>query len=104
MITGNGNIKTYLHRFKIIDSPKCSCGHNDHTTEHLLLDCALLNKERDSLISTVSRTDDWPTNKHILIRKHFKAFIRFTNQISFDKLNAHNTLATSEQHPSYTYA
>jgi hypothetical protein len=94
MITDHGNIKTYLHRFKLIDSPKCPCGHNDQTTEHLLLDCTLLNKERDSLISAVSRTDDWPTNKHILIRKHYKAFTRFTNQISFDKLNAHNTLAT----------
>jgi hypothetical protein len=81
MITGHGNIKTYLHRFKIADSPKCSCGHNDQTTEHLLLDCTLLNKERDTLISAVSRTDDWPINKHILIRKHYKAFTRFTNQI-----------------------
>ena len=94
MITGHGNIKTYLHSFKITDSPKCPCGHNDQTTEHLLLNCTLLNEERDSLISAVSRTDDWPTNKHILIRKHYKAFTRFTNQISFDKLNAHNTLAT----------
>ena len=41
-----------------------------------------------------SRTDDWPTDKHKLITKHYKAFTRFTNQISFDKLNAHNTLMT----------
>jgi hypothetical protein len=89
MITGHGNITIYLHRFKIIDSPKCPCGHNDQTTEHLLLDCSLINKERDRLISAVTRTDDWPTNKQTL-----KAYNRFTNQISFDKLNAHNTIAT----------
>jgi len=94
MITGHGNIKTYLHKFKKIDSPKCPCGHSDQTTDHKLLECTLLNKERDSLISAVSRPDDWPTYKHILIRKHYKAFTRFTNQISFDKLNAHNTLVT----------
>jgi hypothetical protein len=81
MITGHGNIKTYLHRFKIVDSPKCPCGHNDQTIEHLLLDCTILNKERDRLISAVSRTDDWPTNKHTIITKHYKAFNRFTNQI-----------------------
>ena len=50
-------------------------------------------------ISAVSRTDDWPTDKHKLITKQYKAFTRFTNQISFDKLNAHNTLMTYEDHP-----
>ena len=94
MITGHGNTKTYLHRFKIIYSPECPCGHNDQTTDHILLECTLLNKERDSLISAVSRTDDWPTDKHKLITKHYKAFTRFTNQISSDKLNTHNTLMT----------
>ena len=86
--------KNYLHRFKIIDSPECPCGHNDQTTDHILLECTLLSKERYSLISAVSRTDHWPTDKHKLITKHYKAFTRFTNQISFDKLNAHNTLMT----------
>jgi len=94
MITGHGNTKNYLHRFKIIDSPECPCGHNDQTTDHTLLECTLLSKERDSLISAVSRTDDWPTDKHKLITKQYKAFTRFTNQISFDKLNVHNTLMT----------
>jgi len=94
MITGHGNTKTYLYRFKIIDSPECPCGHNDQTTDHILLECTLLSKERDSLISAISRTDDWPTDKHKLITKHYKAFTRFANQISFDKLNAHNTLMT----------
>jgi len=51
-------------------------------------------KERDSLISAVSMTDDWHTDKQKLITKQYKAFTRFTNQISFDKLNAHNTLMT----------
>jgi hypothetical protein len=81
MITGHGNIKTYLHRHKIIDSLRCPCGH-DQTKEHLLLERTLLNKERYSLISAVSRTDDSPTKKHILIRKHYTTFTRFTNQIS----------------------
>jgi len=55
MITGHGNVKIYLHKCKIIDSPKCPSGHNDQTTDHILLECTLLNKERDSLISAVSR-------------------------------------------------
>ena len=39
------------------------------------------------LISTVLQTDVWPVSKKTLIRKHFKIFVKFTNEISFDKLN-----------------
>jgi hypothetical protein len=53
----------------------------------LLYECELLNKERDSLISTVLQSDVWPVSKEALIRKHFKIFVKFTNEISFDKLN-----------------
>jgi hypothetical protein len=53
MVTGHGNIKSYLHLFKIIETPLCPCGTKDQRIDHLLLECELLNKERDSLISTV---------------------------------------------------
>jgi hypothetical protein len=53
----------------------------------LLYECELLNKERDSLISTVLQTDVWPISKETLVRKHFKIFVKFSNEISFDKLN-----------------
>jgi hypothetical protein len=26
MVTGHGNIRSYLHRFKIIETPVCPCG------------------------------------------------------------------------------
>jgi hypothetical protein len=87
MVTGHENIRSYLHRFKILETPTCSCGTKDQTIDHLLCKCELLNKERDSLISTVLKTDVWPISKKTLIRKHFKIFIKFTNEISFDKLN-----------------
>ena len=47
----------------------------------------MLNKERDRLILTVSKTDVWPISKNILIRIHFRSFAKFTNEISFDKLS-----------------
>jgi len=53
----------------------------------LLFECELLNKERDSLTSTVLKADVWPVSKNKLIRKHFKIFVKFTNEISFDKFN-----------------
>jgi hypothetical protein len=87
MVTGHGNIRSYLHRFKILDTPTCPCGTEDQTVDHLLYECELLNKERDSVISTVLQTDVWPISKETLIRKHFKIFVKFTNEISFDELN-----------------
>jgi len=86
MVTGHGNIRSYLHRFKILDTPTCLCGTKDQKIDHLLYECELLNKERNSLISTVLETDVCPISKKTLIRKHFKIFVKFTKEISFNKL------------------
>jgi len=29
LVTGHGNLKTYLHRFKIIEAPDCPCGNGN---------------------------------------------------------------------------
>jgi hypothetical protein len=87
MVTGHGNITSYLHRFKIIETAIYPCGTTDQTIQHLMFECELLNNERDNLISAVLKTDFWPISKTKLIRKHFKTFAKFTNKISFDKLN-----------------
>jgi hypothetical protein len=97
MVTGHGNIRSYLYRFKILETPICSCGTEHQTTGHLLSECEQLNKERDKLISKVIRTDTWPTSKETLIKKHLIAFVKFTNEIAFDKLNEMTNLA---QQPS----
>jgi len=38
MVTGHGNIKSYLHKYKIMDSPKCSCKRGEQTIDHILFD------------------------------------------------------------------
>jgi hypothetical protein len=96
IVTEHGNIRSYVHRLKIIETPTCSCGTKDQTIDHLLFKCELLNNERDSLISTVLKSDVWPISKNEL-RKHFKIlcsfmlyfkiFAKFTKEIYFDKLN-----------------
>jgi hypothetical protein len=87
MVTGHGNVRSYLHRFKILDTPTCSCGTKGQTVDHLVCECELLKKERESSRSTVLQTDTWPVSKETLIRKHFKIFVQFINEISFHKLN-----------------
>jgi hypothetical protein len=89
MVTGHGNIKLYLHRFKIIDAPDCPCGNDNQTTEHILLKCAILHEERERLIASVAEEDSWPINKDKLIKRHYKAFTKFTQQL--EKIKEINT-------------
>jgi hypothetical protein len=91
MVTEHGNIRSYLYRFKILETLICSCGTEDQTIDHLLYECERLNKEK--LISKIIRTDTWPTSKETLIKKHLIAFVKFTNEIAFDKLNEMTNLA-----------
>jgi hypothetical protein len=87
MTTEHGNIKSYLHRFKIIESPTCPCGTTGQTIDHLIFQCELLGKERDTLIAGASKTDNWPLSKNRLIREHFKSFSKFIHEVSLEKLN-----------------
>jgi hypothetical protein len=81
ILTGHGNIKAYLYRFKIIASPGCPCGK-----DHLMYECELLNPQRETLRCLATKTDKWPTSKYKLINDHHKAFKTFANQIPFDGL------------------
>ena len=84
--TGHGNIKTYLYKYKIIESPMCSCESGEQSVDHILFECKLLEKERDRLIAAVSRYENWPVNKTKLSKEYYKSFKDFTNNICFDKL------------------
>jgi len=86
MMTGHGNIKAYLHRFKLIDSATCPFGDNDQTTDYLLYDCEQLKTQRDTLRLTVSKTDSWPADQYTLISRHYRAFKKFINQIPLDEI------------------
>jgi hypothetical protein len=37
MVTGHGNIRSYLHRFKILDTPTCSCGTKGPNNRSLVI-------------------------------------------------------------------
>jgi len=58
MVTAHGKTKTYLHRFKIIQAPEYISKHGDQTTDHLIYDFKILEKERENLIAYTSREED----------------------------------------------
>ena len=62
ILTGHGNIKAYLHKYKIIDDPTCPCTKGPRTVQHIIFDCPLLEKEREKQKAVVTRTENWPVS------------------------------------------
>jgi hypothetical protein len=91
MVTGHGNIRSYLHRFKILETPTSSCGTKDQI-DHLLYECELLNKERDRLISTVLKTEVWPISKKTLIRNVLKYLLNLLMRFLLINLTVKSTM------------
>ena len=56
IIIGHGKLRTYFHRFKIIDDPTCLCKMSPQTTDHLLWECELLKKQRQ-VLRNISKED-----------------------------------------------
>jgi len=92
IVTGHGKTKAYLHRFKIIEDPTCTCGKAVQTTDHIIFECETLTKGREKLKKTALQKDKWPINKKELIRKCCIEFVKFINDIPFDNLTQNNNI------------
>ena len=86
MVTAHGKTKAYLHRFKVIQSPECVRANGDQAADYLIFDCEKLDKEREKLIASTSREEDWPVQKCVLVNKYLTQFKQFINSIDFEKL------------------
>ena len=80
-VSGHGKTRDYLHRFNMTEGPTCPCGKGNQTTDHIIYACEMLIKERDRRRKTVIRTNKWPINNRDLIRRHYKEFTNFINEI-----------------------
>jgi hypothetical protein len=40
------------------------------------IECEILQEDRERLIVEVTKRDNWPINKDMLIKKHYKAFAK----------------------------
>ena len=81
ILTGHGNINSYLHRFKITENPGCSCNKGDQTVDHIIYSCGLHEQERKRLKAAIHRSGKWPVSKNILATKYYKHFKLFTDSI-----------------------
>ena len=82
IVTGHGNIKAYLHKYKIIDDPTCPCRKGPQTAQHIIFDCPLLEKERKKLKAVVTRTENWPVSCNKLGVQYHKKFKEYIDNIS----------------------
>jgi hypothetical protein len=87
VVTGHGKLRAYLHRFKIIEDPTCPCEMNSQTTEHLIHECTILSKERQTVRNSIKKTGGkWPMSKTELANTYTTLFQKFVNSINFENL------------------
>ena len=75
--------KSYLHRFKMVDSPMCPCDSEEQSVDHILFSCRLLQKQRQIL--------NKPT-KVQQVNKFLKPLTNFINSIDFQKIVNYKTV------------
>ncbi|KAH1028852.1 hypothetical protein HUJ05_002176 [Dendroctonus ponderosae] len=46
LATGHGNMKHYLHKFKLTNNATCTCGIGDETTDHIKYHCTETDRQR----------------------------------------------------------
>ena len=85
IVTGHGNINSYLHKFKIIENPGCPCNKGDHTVDHIIYSCGLHEQERGRLKAAIQSSGKWPASKNALATKYYKHFRLFTDSIVMNK-------------------
>jgi hypothetical protein len=90
IMTVNGNIRSYLHRLKIIGSPDCPCKQGIQTVDHLIFQCKRLKKEREILKNSALKAGNWPVSKSELTNRNPKQFIGYINSRDFEKINHSN--------------
>jgi hypothetical protein len=82
MVTGHGNVKSNVkNKYKILESPMCSCKSGEQTIDHILFDCKLLEQKRGRLKAAVLRSENWPVSKNKRVNKYNKIFNIFMNNI-----------------------
>jgi len=85
IVTGHGNIKSYLYKYKIIDNPMCPCKKGDQTVDHILFECTLLEQERNKLKAVVTRTENWPLSYNKLKYKILQKLQRIHRQNNMEQ-------------------
>ena len=87
IVTGHGKLRSYFHRFKIIEDSTCLSKMSPQTADHLLWECELLRKQIQVLINSIVKAGgNWPITNSDIANKYAKFFQKFVNTIDFETL------------------
>jgi len=86
IMSGHGNIRSCLHRLKIIDQSRVSM-QTRHTNSRPFDISVRKVKERGMLKNSVLKAGNWPISKSELINKNLKQFTCFINSMDLEKWN-----------------
>jgi hypothetical protein len=87
MDTGHGMTRCYLHRFKLLDNPTCTCNEGQQTTDHVIYVFKLLQVLRSSIMKNIMiRGGVWPSTHIELVTTYLNKFTKFIKAIDFLKL------------------
>jgi len=88
MVTGHGKLGSYLHRFGLIDNPKCPCEEEEKTTNHLIFHCKILHNQRNEMMKQIKNTcASWPTTNEMLANDYLQIVIKFLKSVDFQTCN-----------------
>jgi predicted metalloenzyme YecM len=86
MITGHGKLRSYLHRFGLIDNLICLC-EVQQTTDHFIFQCNKLCNQRNEKIKQIKNTcGTWPLTNETLVNGYLQCFVKFIKSIDFRDL------------------
>ena len=56
LLSGHGNMKSYLYRLGLIDKRMCPCEEEEVTVDHLIFKCKKLHNKREEMIRQIKYT------------------------------------------------
>ena len=82
IVSGHGKTRSYLHRFRIIDNPTCTCKRAEQTINHLIYECQDVKQQRIELIDAIrNKGNTWPATNQELVTKHLQGFRKFIQKL-----------------------
>ena len=55
LLVNNTAAKENMYRFKLVEDRECECGEGIETTQHMLMECKLVEEEREVLIGELGK-------------------------------------------------
>jgi len=87
LLSGYGNIKSYLYRLGVTDNRMCPCEEEEHTVDHLIFKCKKLPNQRNEMIRQTKNTGgNWPAKSETLINNYKNYFVKFVKSLELSDL------------------